>query len=392
MIAIQTKIRRQRRRRSALLRARPLPTADNASRCLQRNGHIDDFSIPDHVPEADLMSEPDMPDHVDSDSDDDGDRDCASCDDGDRDPVSDLAAPCTSPLPTAGSSSGLCKPFAVGTFRGYNRSKLTGGCCCVDRPSHLLQDDEPNPLRNAVGDAVLATCAEDQLKGTTSGRGVDMCDAGQATPFDDQRGDDKNVDPEPVDVPAAVETSGLSSPTIKTQEVQDKGLMDMIGMLFEREAVPEAMVNTTTEPDWVDVEFEVALDSGCTDNVCHGGDVPGYLIETSPGSRCGQGFLVGNGERVPNTGQVHLSLQTDGDIQNGIKTIFQIAKVSRPLMSVGRLCDVGLQVVFDKDKARVLDKDGYEACCFERQAGGLYIARFRLKKPPPAVPFGRPGR
>jgi len=172
-------------------------------------------------------------------------------------------------------------------------------------------------------------------------------------------------------------------------DTESKEMADLVGMLFEREVASEAMVN---ESDWVDVEFEVALDSGCTDNVCHQGDVPGYLVESSPGSRGGQGFLVGNGERVPNIGQVNLNLETDGKVRNGIKTTFQIAKVSRALMSVGRLCDVGLKVEFDDTKARVLDRDGYEAYVFERQSGGLYIAKFRLKKPPPAEPFGRQGR
>ena len=157
--------------------------------------------------------------------------------------------------------------------------------------------------------------------------------------------------------------------------------------------MPEALTASSVDTEkWIDVEFEVALDSGCTDNVCHQGDVPGYIVEASAGSRCGQGFLVGNGERVPNTGQAHLSLQTDGEIKNALKTTFQIAKVSRPLMSVGHLCDVGLKVIFDENRARVLDKDDYEACVFERHTGGLYIARFRLKKPPPAEPFGRQGR
>ena len=142
--------------------------------------------------------------------------------------------------------------------------------------------------------------------------------------------------------------------------------------------------------DWIDVEFEVALDSGCTDNVCHAGDVPGYMVVESPGSRCGQGFLVGNGERVPNAGQAHLCLQTGGSVINTITSTFQIAKVSRPLMSVGRLADMGMKVIFEKDVARVLAPDGAEACVFERKNGGLYICKFRLKRPPPASGFGGP--
>ena len=60
------------------------------------------------------------------------------------------------------------------------------------------------------------------------------------------------------------------------------------------------------------MEFEVALDSGCTDNICHDADVPGYVLEPSAGSKAGQHFVVGNGAKVPNNGQVNLNLQTDG--------------------------------------------------------------------------------
>ena len=58
--------------------------------------------------------------------------------------------------------------------------------------------------------------------------------------------------------------------------------------------VPQQSI-LVNDAEWVDVEFEVALDSGSTDHVCHTGDVPGYVIEASPGSRAGQGFIVGNG-------------------------------------------------------------------------------------------------
>ena len=54
------------------------------------------------------------------------------------------------------------------------------------------------------------------------------------------------------------------------------------------------------DADWIDVEFEVSLDSASTDHVCHTGDVHGYVVEASPGSRAGQGFIAGNGARVPN--------------------------------------------------------------------------------------------
>ena len=148
----------------------------------------------------------------------------------------------------------------------------------------------------------------------------------------------------------------------------------------------ELLVN---DAEWIEVEFEVALDSGATDHVCHSGDVPGYLIEASPGSKAGQGFIVGNGARVPNDGQTLLSLQASGKGGNTVSTMFQVAAVSRPLMSVGRLCDNGMDILFKKDRADVLASDGTVILSFERQVGGLYVAKLKLKKP--ANGFGRQG-
>ena len=65
--------------------------------------------------------------------------------------------------------------------------------------------------------------------------------------------------------------------------------------LMESE-VPTPVVNRA---EWTDVEFEVAFGSGSTDHVCYPSDVPGYVVEVSPGSKAGQGFIVGNGARFP---------------------------------------------------------------------------------------------
>ena len=130
-----------------------------------------------------------------------------------------------------------------------------------------------------------------------------------------------------------------------TGEVVDAAAHSGMLSLMEGENCGQILVN---DEDWVDVEFEVALDSGSTDNVCHPGGVPGYLVESSQGSRAGQNFIVGNGAKVPNDGQVNLNLQTGGDLLNDITSTFQVAKVSRLLMSVGKLCDAGMAVTLRK--------------------------------------------
>jgi hypothetical protein len=134
---------------------------------------------------------------------------------------------------------------------------------------------------------------------------------------------------------------------------------------------------------WKDLEFEVALDSGSVVHVCSQDDCPGYMLAESPGSRRGQEFLMGDGGTIPNMGQSRLNLTDNG---SDIESIFQIAAVTRPLMSVGKICDEGHSVTFDSVMAVVRSKDGDELCRFHRKDGGLYVAKLTLKSP---AGFGR---
>ena len=58
---------------------------------------------------------------------------------------------------------------------------------------------------------------------------------------------------------------------------------------------------------WQDIEFEVALGSGSQDHVCDEQDCPGYSTPASPGSSHGQCFSVGDGGKLENKGQRHLT-------------------------------------------------------------------------------------
>ena len=142
----------------------------------------------------------------------------------------------------------------------------------------------------------------------------------------------------------------------------------------------------TAGDSWEDLEFEVALDSGSVVHVCALGDCPGYLLQDSPGSRVGQRFLMGDGGEIPNLGQKALNLSDDA-LGSDVQSVFQIAAVTRPLMSVGKICDEGHEVTFSNTCAVVRNKDGNELCKFHRDSGGLYVAKLRLRNP---LGFPRP--
>ena len=136
---------------------------------------------------------------------------------------------------------------------------------------------------------------------------------------------------------------------------------------------------------WEDLEFDVALDSGSVVHVCSIADVPGYRLDESPGSRKCQDFMMGDGGTIPNLGQSCLKL-TDSSVGRDMQSIFQIAAVTRPLMSVGRICDEGHSVTFNNVCAVVNDPSGAEICRFHRSPGGLYVAKLKLRSP---SSFGR---
>ena len=62
-------------------------------------------------------------------------------------------------------------------------------------------------------------------------------------------------------------------------------------------------------------------------------------------------------------------------------SVFQIAAVTRPLMSVGKICDEGHNITFDAVMAIVREKGGEEICRFHRTPGGLYVAKMKLHSP-----------
>ena len=89
---------------------------------------------------------------------------------------------------------------------------------------------------------------------------------------------------------------------------------------------------------------------------------------------------MGDGGTIPNLGQKALNL-VDESVGRDLSGVFQIAAVTRPLMSVGKICDEGHEVIFRSDMAIVNDPQGSEICRFTRNNGGLYLAKMKLRAP-----------
>ena len=145
----------------------------------------------------------------------------------------------------------------------------------------------------------------------------------------------------------------------------------------------EVNVNESdADKEFLDDTLEVAIDSGAGDHVANGEEAAAaYTIEESPGSLIGQHFTGAGGHRMKNMGQLRLHLRADnGKKGRDIKTTFQVAKVTRPLMSVSKICDAGLWIKFTQNLAIIMDQNDKEVCRFIRR-GGLYIARMKIRNP-----------
>ena len=141
--------------------------------------------------------------------------------------------------------------------------------------------------------------------------------------------------------------------------------------------------------NWQDIDLHMTLDSGCCKHVLPADAAPGYEVTDSPFSMRGASFTVGNGARVANEGQMSLNLEADtGSGTELINSVFQVAELNRPLMSVSQICSHGFKCVFEKGQALVVGKSGETICRFEEDRG-LYVANMRLKAP---SPFPRPER
>ena len=136
-------------------------------------------------------------------------------------------------------------------------------------------------------------------------------------------------------------------------------------------------LNVMDQPEFLD--FNVVPDSGAAEHVANSDDAPGYDVRPGAGSRAGGCFIAANGEPIPNRGEMTLDLL--GAEGSPISSTFQVAAISRPLWSVGRMCDAGYKVVFDSEGATVFHMATNEKVIVFPRKNGLYSTDMKLKNP-----------
>ena len=101
--------------------------------------------------------------------------------------------------------------------------------------------------------------------------------------------------------------------------------------------------------------------------------------------------MAANGERIPNMGEVTLDMETLGV---PVESTFQVSRISKPLWSVGKICDQGYEVKFSKDRATITNVTTgrqIEGFVRDQESAGLYVAKkMQLRNPEAAKSFQRP--
>ena len=128
--------------------------------------------------------------------------------------------------------------------------------------------------------------------------------------------------------------------------------------------------------------MNVILDSGACDHVVGRGEIPGYDVQPSAGSRANRCYTDAGGRSIRNEGEsvVEMKLPAGESVSNSCAAAFQIADVSRPLLSVSKICEKGNDVLCRDNCAFILDKNHNVVAKFEKR-NGLYAATLAVKNP-----------
>ena len=126
------------------------------------------------------------------------------------------------------------------------------------------------------------------------------------------------------------------------------------------------------------------MDSGSVTHVMAPEDAPGYEVKESAGSRRGQMYTGAGGEKIANQGEMTLELLASNEHtkqEHEIRSTVQAAKVTRPLFSVGEICDKGIDVLFRKGYAVTIDANTGKELLRHPRVNGTYRFKAKLRSP-----------
>ena len=134
------------------------------------------------------------------------------------------------------------------------------------------------------------------------------------------------------------------------------------------------------------------MDSGASAPVAPPQVMPSVPIEPLEGSRRGQKYSSASKHKLKNLGQQKIKACTEAGEETEV--LFQVADVSKPLVSVSAICERGNRVIFGRAGGVVQNVKTGKVIPFVRQ-NGIYILSLWMAEgegeqgSPSTAPFGR---
>ena len=170
--------------------------------------------------------------------------------------------------------------------------------------------------------------------------------------------------------------------TLYDDDSEDNKVAEHSAMTLSWRSEPE----TWEQRKWVKVDSVV--DSGASAPVAPPSMAPNVPIQPSEGSRRGQKFTSASKHKIKNLGQQSIKACTEEGAMTNV--LFQVAEVTKPLVSVSALCEKGNRVIFGKAGGVVQNlRTGRETPFYKRN--GIYVlSMWLLDEDEQAQPFHRP--
>ena len=122
-------------------------------------------------------------------------------------------------------------------------------------------------------------------------------------------------------------------------------------------------------PGWE--KISAIVDTGAEESVAPE-SVAKAQLRPSSGSRKGQTFCAADGGVLPNVGEKSLVIHPEHARQS-FKATYQITEVTKPLMSVAKMTDNGLEVTFTKTGGYITNAATGETEVWFPREGNLYF-------------------
>ena len=117
------------------------------------------------------------------------------------------------------------------------------------------------------------------------------------------------------------------------------------------------------------------MDSGAAATVVPERLLPDHLVRQGPAARRGAHYLAADGGRIPNFGELGIQFMTREQHRGSLT--FQVAEVSKPILSVSDVVAKGNDVSSHATGGLITNRSSKKSIAFKK-VGGVYILTFWL--------------